>query len=336
MRRHRLVGVAAAVAIGVGSVSVLTPTAHADCAETVLNPNTGQLVCKVTTTTATTKTTSGGSSGGGGGAAAGAGSSVNFSLDGVKAGGSKPKPKPILFNKGTPAAKSGIQTAQNVITGGCGAGGRQTTTTVNQNSQVLGKTTGGALPLAPCAPPAAAAPAAPAAAAAPVPPITPQQAAAAAIAKITFTAAAPGMGPDHHDNGLADDETGLPFDGPVGFPLWLWAAGGDTNTRAVADTQGGMNVAITVKFTSTTWSMGDGTTLTCGVGTPWVKSQAAQNPGTPSPTCGHAYQKKGGYTVTATTHWAIHWAAGGQQGDIVKAIGRSRPYQVGELQVLVQ
>ena len=46
--------------------------------------------------------------------------------------------------------------------------------------------------------------------------ISPEQAARSVIARLNFTAAAPGIGPDHGDNHLADDETGAPFDIPVG------------------------------------------------------------------------------------------------------------------------
>lgn len=153
-----------------------------------------------------------------------------------------------------------------------------------------------------------------------------------AVAKLKFTAAAPGVSPDHGDNGLKDDETGQPFDNAVGYPLWLWADGGTLQDRTVSDAEGGQQVSIRIAFDGLTWNMGDGTTLNCGEGTRWTSSN--HEAGESSPTCGHVYEKKGGYTITATTSWTITWRAGGQTGTIPYAIGRSRAFQVGELQVI--
>lgn len=164
--------------------------------------------------------------------------------------------------------------------------------------------------------------------------ITPEQAARSVIARLDFTAAAPGIGPDHGDNHLADDQTGAPFDIPVGYPIWLYADGGTIQPRTVTESAGGISVRISIKVDHITWSMGDGHTKTCGVGTKWVKG--AVEPATPSPTCGYVYEKKKNYTVTATTHWTINWAAGGQTGTIPFAIGRDRPYRVGELQTIIR
>jgi len=164
--------------------------------------------------------------------------------------------------------------------------------------------------------------------------ITPEQAARSVIARLNFTATAPGIGPDHDDNHLADDRTGAAFDAPVGYPLWLYADGGTIEPRTVTATAGGMSVRISIKVDSISWSMGDGHSKTCGVGTKWRKGGV--EPATPSPTCGYVYEKRGRYTVTATTHWTISWAAGGQTGTIPFAIGRDRLYRVGELQTIIR
>lgn len=164
--------------------------------------------------------------------------------------------------------------------------------------------------------------------------ISPEEAARSVIARLNFTAAAPGIGPDHDDNHLADDVTNAPFDIPVGYPIWLYADGGTIEPRTVTESAGGMSVRISIKVDKITWSTGDGHTKTCGVGTKWRKG--AVEPATPSPTCGYVYEKKKKYTVTATTHWTINWAAGGQTGTIPFAIGRDRPYRVGELQTIIR
>lgn len=164
--------------------------------------------------------------------------------------------------------------------------------------------------------------------------ITPEQAARSVIARLDFTAAAPGIGPDHGDNHLADDQSGAPFDIPVGYPIWLYADGGTIEPRTVTESAGGMSVRISIKVDKISWSLGDGHSKTCGVGTKWRKG--AVEPATPSPTCGYVYERKGKYTVTATTHWTIDWAAGGQTGTIPFAIGRDRLYRVGELQTIIR
>lgn len=94
-----------------------------------------------------------------------------------------------------------------------------------------------------------------------------------------------------------------------------------------------MSVRISIKVDRIAWSMGDGHSKSCGVGTKWSKSI---EPATPSPTCGYVYEKTGRYTVTATTQWTINWSAGGQTGTIPFAIGRDRPDRVGELQTIIR
>jgi hypothetical protein len=157
--------------------------------------------------------------------------------------------------------------------------------------------------------------------------ITPAQAAAAAIARVQFTSAAPGAGPNRTINKL-------PFDVPVGYPVWLWAEGGTTAPRSASDSVGGRSVQLTVTFDHLTWDLGDGSRpLTCGVGTKWSRTS---QPGTTSPTCGHTYERMGDYTITATTHWRIDWVVDGVSGSQDYSLSQRRPWSVGELQVLVR
>src|SRR6201999_2506 len=78
----------------------------------------------------------------------------------------------------------------------------------------------------------------------------------------------------------------------------------------VGKTDGGITVNVEADAQYVVWDMGDGHSITC------------QNPGTSfsggsadSPTCGYRYlgpsrnQPGGVYTVTATTHWLVTWAA---------------------------
>ena len=159
------------------------------------------------------------------------------------------------------------------------------------------------------------------------PKITPAEAAATAIARVRFTSASPGAGPNRGINKL-------PFDVAVGYPVWLWAEGGTTAARTATDEVGGRSVRLTVGFDRVTWDMGDGSRLlTCGVGTKWGP---ASKTGATSPTCGYSYERMGEYTITATTHWRIDWVVDGVSGSQEYALAQRRSWSVGELQVLVR
>lgn len=310
MRRNigRLAGTITAGGLAVVGVLVSTAApAHADCVSGARDAITHQFVCSQTSTPVPRKERSGQQN-------------IAYNNRGgssTNQGSSAKKGPPFLFNTNLPGQKLMTNQAR---TGGCG--GAQTTTTVNRQNQVTGQNTTTA-PTRPCAQPQPqqnnAGP--------PPPQITPQQAAQTAIARLQFTAAGPGAGP----TSAAND---LPFDAPVGYPVWLWADGGTTTNRTVTDAVGGMTVQITVRFDHLSWDAGDGTgTFTCGTGTEWVKGAA--EPAAKSPTCDHVYEEMGRYTITATTHWTITWAAGGQTGTVPMAIAQSRPFDVGELQTVL-
>jgi hypothetical protein len=79
-----------------------------------------------------------------------------------------------------------------------------------------------------------------------------------------------------------------------------------------------VSVTAVATPTSVTWSMGDGSTVTCaGAGTPF---RAGNNPRAASPDCGHTYRTSSAdlegqaYRVSVTVHWAVTWAGAGQGG----------------------
>jgi hypothetical protein len=80
----------------------------------------------------------------------------------------------------------------------------------------------------------------------------------------------------------------------------------------------GVSVTAVATPTSVSWSMGDGSTVTCtGAGTPF---QPGTDPKAPSPDCGHTYrtssasQASQAFPVTATVHWTVTWSGAGQGG----------------------
>lgn len=120
----------------------------------------------------------------------------------------------------------------------------------------------------------------------------------------------------------------------VGYPLWLWTDDTDTHTTTV--TEQGITLTLTASRRTTRFDLGDGTRIFCGTTTPW---HHGVEPGTPSPTCGHAYQQPSPpgdpYAVTATTVWDITWTALGQSGTLdLERTGPTTPLEVGELHAL--
>ena len=131
----------------------------------------------------------------------------------------------------------------------------------------------------------------------------------------------------------------------IGIPLWLWVEGDSHLTASNSDA--GLAVSLDATHVSTTFQMGDGTTVTCATTKPYVRDAVA--PGTPSPVCGHTYQvaprspgaassahqQPGTYTVTATTNWSVDWTAGGYSGTLATQMSGRRDLPVGELQAVV-
>lgn len=120
----------------------------------------------------------------------------------------------------------------------------------------------------------------------------------------------------------------------VGQALWL-SVDDPTATTHKSITFMGQIVSLSAKRNGLSFDMGDGHTVHCDATTPWSPSV---EPGTPSPTCGYAYQQaapEGGYKVTAITSWDVTWSVLGHTGSvhIEKAGGQMLP--VGELESVV-
>ena len=131
--------------------------------------------------------------------------------------------------------------------------------------------------------------------------------------------------------------------GLVGLPVWMWVDNQTDDTWGPitrSASQGPVSVRATASVSNIVWDMGDGTKVTCtGKGTPYTDHFGKQE----SPTCGHRYDKMstsqpdGAYQVTATSHWVVEWAGGGQSGTIeFDLTTEPLPIRVGEAQVLTQ
>lgn len=158
--------------------------------------------------------------------------------------------------------------------------------------------------------------------------ITPGAAGAKAVARLQLPTLKAQVGPDP-----AQNEWGMI---PVGYPVWLFVDG--ETSLSDSDEVEDLAVSLEAELTSMTFAMGDGTIVTCAG--PGTRHSADVEPGTPSPTCGHTYQRvpRGSaksYTVTATAHWSITWTALGESATVTDTTSSTTELPVGELQVVV-
>ena len=105
----------------------------------------------------------------------------------------------------------------------------------------------------------------------------------------------------------------------VGVATWLWLDGPWASASATAAV-GPVAATVTARPERVVWEMGDGTTVTCGAGTPY---DPARPPSGQHSDCTHVYTRRstgssgGTYRVTATVAWAVGWTATtGRSGDL--------------------
>ncbi|KAA2246362.1 hypothetical protein F0L68_40715 [Solihabitans fulvus] len=103
----------------------------------------------------------------------------------------------------------------------------------------------------------------------------------------------------------------------VNLPTWMWLSSGWGPISATAAVPG-VSVTAVATPASVSWSMGDGSTVSCiSAGTPF---RPGTDPKAPSPDCGHTYRTSSAsqagqaFPVTATVHWTVAWSGAGQGG----------------------
>ncbi|GAA3041052.1 hypothetical protein LV79_003801 [Actinokineospora globicatena] len=119
----------------------------------------------------------------------------------------------------------------------------------------------------------------------------------------------------------------------VRLPTWLWVDRAAWAPVTASASVPGVSVTATARPISLTWSMGDGTTVTCnGPGDPLVGG----DPRAASPTCGHTYLRASErYPVTATIHWSVSWAGAGTGGTFPElTTSTTTAFRVVEIQAL--
>ena len=104
----------------------------------------------------------------------------------------------------------------------------------------------------------------------------------------------------------------------VNLPTWLWLDRGSWGPVSATAAVPGVSVTAVATPTSVTWTMGDGSSVTCnGPGTPFTSSGDPQRA---SPDCGYTYHTSSAgrpgeaFPVTAMVHWTVRWSGAGQSG----------------------
>lgn len=122
--------------------------------------------------------------------------------------------------------------------------------------------------------------------------------------------------------------------GAVGLPVWLWTQPWQTysDTAAVRVYE----VTLTATPAYVDWTLGDGTVLRCGEGTPYLVSYGIVE----SPTCGHIYERTSAdlpgqaYTLTGRFTWDVSWS-GVVSGSTTTTTEQSVPVRIGEYQTVI-
>ncbi|MEV8515880.1 hypothetical protein [Dactylosporangium sp. NPDC051484] len=135
-------------------------------------------------------------------------------------------------------------------------------------------------------------------------------------------------------------KTNPPGDQLVNLPVWLALEPTSWKSQSATASVPGVSVTATARPVQASWSMGDGTTVSCaGPGTVW---SAGTDPVKASPDCGHIYRRSsaaaagGIYTVKVTVIWEVTWAGAGQSGSVpgLTTTGQART-RVQESQTVV-
>ncbi len=167
--------------------------------------------------------------------------------------------------------------------------------------------------------------------AAPPPPPDPQAIAKELMATITIEPIEPGTTP-------MTLERKKDVMGAVGLPLWLWPLNpGPTTTGplSASTTRDGYTVAIRGTLVAIDWDLGDGEEpLHC---TRWKPFNPNYMDKFDKVVCGRqfGYEKTGEYTITATSHWDIHWQGIGQSGTFTHHVSTKRTLRIGELHSVI-
>lgn len=124
----------------------------------------------------------------------------------------------------------------------------------------------------------------------------------------------------------------------VQVPTWLWLSGDWWRAYEATATAGRVSATVTAEPVETSWSMGDGSTVTCsGPGVAWT-------PGAPEDAtdCSHTYTSTsadapgGTFGLTVTVSLEVGWSSNSGAGGTFDSISRTagQAVRVGEIQAV--
>lgn len=116
----------------------------------------------------------------------------------------------------------------------------------------------------------------------------------------------------------------------VGLPVWIWAEQQPAIDQSVS--QQGIDIHLSAVRGAITIDWGDGTTTVCKTTT---ARPAGNDPMAESPDCGHTYQRRGDYTITATAEWATTWSALNTSGTVQLTNTGTRQLAISEFEAVV-
>jgi hypothetical protein len=127
----------------------------------------------------------------------------------------------------------------------------------------------------------------------------------------------------------------------VRLPTWMWVDPASWVPQSATAEVPGLSATVTATPQRVVWKLGDGSTVTCGAGTPYNASRPASSQSTD---CSHTFSDAssttadGRFHATATMWWSVSWTAtDGSTGTLPDAF-RSTQFdlQVNEIQALRQ
>lgn len=106
----------------------------------------------------------------------------------------------------------------------------------------------------------------------------------------------------------------------VRVPVWMWIDTEAWQEETATATVPGGSVTVAATPATTSWAMGDGTTVDCeGSGTAY--DPAAHEPDEESPDCGHTYTSaNSSYDLTASLSWEVEWSSSDGEGGALPAL----------------
>jgi hypothetical protein len=132
---------------------------------------------------------------------------------------------------------------------------------------------------------------------------------------------------------VPDPHTAPPPDAQlVGFPVWLWVDDTVWRDFQASASLAGITVTVVASPKTTRWVLGDGTSLSCGAGTPWSPGSNGRSD------CEHVYQYASShYAARVTVVWSVSWSASTGQSGTLPDASRSTGFtmDVGERQAVI-